>query len=65
MKWAEGEKEKKRAIEEKRAEMIDDIISKFPSLSKDLAAKIIDIIGTSVVSDDESLTQQVRDVASL
>ena len=52
-KWAEQQQEKKRAIEEKRNEMSDDIISKFPSLSKELS-DIIDIIAISVVDDGVS-----------
>ena len=63
-KWAEQQQEKKRALEEKRNEMTDDIITKFPSMSKELVSDIIDIIATSVVDDEVSLTQQVSDVAS-
>ena len=63
VKWVEGEKEKKKALEEKRSEKVLDLIRKFPSLTQELASKIIDIIGTSV-ADEESLTQQVREVAS-
>ena len=40
--------------------MSDDIISKFPSLNKELASDIIDIIATSVVDDEVSLTLKLR-----
>jgi hypothetical protein len=62
-KWAERQKEKKRAIEEKRTEMCDDLIAKFPSLSKEVSLKIIDIVA-STFDDEQTLSQSVRDVAS-
>ena len=51
-KWAEQQQVKKKAIEEKRSEMSQDIIKNFPSLSEALAGEITDIIARTVVDEE-------------